>query len=113
MQSDSLHVQIECLAVDSKSIDAFAIAGKIARGIVAEVADIELGIAIQDRLELTGEFRATREALVLRHVTEVQISPRESVILRVRRFEKCNDGALRRIAAQRVFILREGANARE
>ena len=110
MQSDSFQVQFERLAVHVKCVDAIAVRRKVIRyvafRIAAEIADIELGVAIQDGFELTSQFGAVCEPLVLRHLAKVQVSPCPAVVFGVRGFEKCHDGALRGIAIQRIFVRR-------
>ena len=111
-QGDPFQIQFERLAVHLKCVDALAIRRKVIRQVAfrieAQIADIELRVAVQDGFELARQFGAAFEPLVLGHLAKVQIAPGLAVILGVRRFQKCHDGALRGIAVQRIFVLAAG-----
>ena len=110
MQGDSFQIQLQRFAIHLKRVDAIDIRRKIIRliafRIAAEIADIELGVAVQNGLELANQLGAIGQPPVFRHIAEIQVTPGPRIILGMRRLKKRHHGALRRIAIQRVFVLR-------
>src|SRR5205807_10318083 len=106
-ERDAIQLQCKRLVAGRERVDAFSIGWQlvlpVAPGLPAESGDLEFSVSIGNLSQFFCEPRPLLPPLVFRQLAQVEVFRSPPIIAGVTGFEERMDGALRRVAIQRIL----------